>query len=72
MIIFKGIFDSFIKIFKTEFDIESLNNVSLSEYNWNCRLKYSGFKLERIQDVNLIQKNENGKRGGFSGVMGNR
>ena len=65
LIIFKDIFDSFIKIIITEFDIESLNNVSLSEYNWDCRLLYTGFKLERIQDVNLIQRNENGKRGGF-------
>ena len=41
-------------------------------YTWEGGLKYTGFKLQTLQDQDLILTLENIKRGGISTVLGDR
>ena len=64
--------EKFIKVSVNEFDINPLYCVSLPGYTWQCGLKYTGIKLQTLQDKDMILLIENNKRGGISSVMGNR
>ena len=44
------VFEKFIKVSVNEFGINPLYFVSLAGYTWQCGLKYTGIKLETIQD----------------------
>ena len=66
------VFEKFIKVSVTEFDINPLYCVSLPGYTWQCGLKYTGINLQTLQDKDMILLLENIIRGGISSVMGDR
>ena len=66
------VFEKFLKVSVNEFDINLLYCVSLPGYTWQCGLKYTGIKLQTLQDKDMILLLENNIRGGISSVMGNR
>ena len=66
------VFQKFMKVSINEFGINPLCCVSLSGYTWQCGLKFTGIKLQTIQDKDLILTLENIIRGGISSVMGDR
>ena len=66
------VFEKFIKISVNQYDINPLYCVSLPGYTWQCGLKYTGIKLQTLQDQDLILLLENNIRGGISSVMGDR
>ena len=65
------VFEKFIKVSVTEFDINPLYCVSLPDYTWECGSKYTGINLQTVQDK-LILTLENNIRGGISTVCGDR
>ena len=66
------VFEKYFKVSKEKFRINFLYCVSSPSYTWDCGLKHTGFNIERIQDVDLSQKFENGIRGGIGGVTCDR
>ena len=66
------VFEKFIKVSVNEFDINPLYCVSLPGYTWQCGLKYTGIKLQTLQDGDMTLLLENNIRGGISAVMGDR
>ena len=66
------VFEKFIKVSVNEFGINPLYCVSLPGYTWQCGLKYTGIKLQTLQDNDLILLLEINIRGGISSVMGDR
>ena len=66
------VFEKFIKVSINEFKINPLYCVSLPGYTWQCGLKYTGIKLQNLQDKDMILLSENNIRGGISSVMGDR
>ena len=65
------VFEKFIKVSVYQYDINALYCVSLPGYTWQCGLKYTGIKLQTLQDKDMILLLENNIRGGISSVMGN-
>ena len=66
------VFEKFIKVSVNEYGINLLYCVSLPGYTWQCGLKYTGKKLETLQDKDMILLLENNIHGGISSVMGDR
>ena len=66
------VFEKFIEISINQYDINPLYCVSLPGYTWQCGMKYTGIKLQTLQDEDMILLLENNIRGGVSSVMGNR
>ena len=66
------VFEKFIKISVNEYGINPLYCVSLPGYTWQCGLKYTGIKLQTLQDKDMILLLENNIRGGITSVMGDR
>ena len=66
------VFERFIEISQYRFEISPLYFVSLPGYTWECGLKYTNIKLQKLQDKDMILLLENSIRGGISGVMGDR
>ena len=66
------VFEKFIKVSINEFKINPSYCVSLPGYTWQCGLKYTGIKLQTLQDEDMILLLENNIRGGISSVMGDR
>ena len=66
------VFEKFVKISVNEYGINLLYCVSLPGYTWQCGLKYTGIKLQSLQNKYMILLLENNIRGGISSVMGDR
>ena len=66
------VFENFIKVSVNEYGINPLYCVSLPGYTWQCGLKYTGKKLQTLQDKDMILLLENNRRGGISAVCGDR
>ena len=66
------VFEKFIEISINPYDINPLYCVSLPGYTWHCGLKYTGIKLQTLQDKDMILLLEKNIRGGISSVMGDR
>ena len=66
------VIENFLEISINQFDINPLFCVSLPGYTWQCGLKYTGIKLQTLQDKDKILLLENNIRGGISSVMGDR
>ena len=66
------VFEKFIKVSVNEIGINPLYCVSLPGYTWQCGLKYTGIKLQTLQDKDMIWLLENNRHGGISSVMGDR
>ena len=64
------VFEKFIKVSFNDLKINPLYCVSLPGYTWLCGLKYTGKKLQTLQDKSMILLLENNTRGGMSSVMG--
>ena len=62
----------FVKVSTEEYGISPLYCVSLPGYTYQCALKNTDFKLQTLQDKDLILLIENFIRGGISSVMGDR
>ena len=65
-------FEKFIKESVNEFGINPLYCVSLPGFTWQCGLKYTGIKLQTLQDKDRIFLLENNIRRGISSVTSNR
>ena len=66
------VFQKFIKVSVIKFDFDPLYCVSLPGYTWQCGLKYTGIKLQTLQDTDMIWFLENNFRGGLSSVLCDR
>ena len=66
------VFEKFTKVSINEFKINPLYCVSLPGYTWQCGIKYTGIKLQTLQDKDMILLLENNIRGCISSVMGAR
>ena len=69
IILLAGVFEKFIKVSTKEFGGNSLQCVSICSYTLPCWLKYTEFKLESLQDKDMILLIENKIRGGISYKM---
>ena len=72
VILLADVFEKFVKVSTEEYKINPLYCVSLPGYTYQCALKYTGIKLQTLQDKDLILLIENNIRGGISSVMGDR
>ena len=66
------VFEKLVKVSTKEYKIIPLDCVSLPGYTYQCALKYTDFKLQTLQDKNLILLIKNSIRGGNSSVIGDR
>ena len=66
------VFEKIIKVSVNEYEINPLYCVSLPGYTWQCGLKYTGIKLQTLQDKDMFLLLENNIRGGISSVMEDR
>ena len=64
------VFENFIKVSVSKFDINPLYRVSLQGYTRQCGLKFTGKNLQTLQDKDMILLSKNNIRGGISSVMG--
>ena len=71
-ILLADVIEKFVEVSFEEYGINPLYCVSLPGYTYQCALKYTDFKLQTLQDKNLILLIENIIRGGISSVMGDR
>ena len=62
-------FDKNIKVSNNEFGINPLYCVSLPGYTWQCGLKWTGIKLQTLQDKDLNITLEDNIRGGMGSAM---
>ena len=72
VILLVDVIEKFVKVFFEENGINPLYRVSLPGYTYQCALKYTDIKLQRLQDKDLILLIETNIRGGISSVMGDR
>ena len=64
------VFENFIKVSVNEYGINPLYCVSLPSYAWQCGLRDTGIKLQRLQGKDMILLLENNIRGGIGCVLG--
>ena len=62
----------FITVSINKLDINPLYCVSLPGYTWQCGIKHTDFKLQILQDKDMILLSEKNIRGGIYSVMGDR
>ena len=72
VILLACVFEKFTEVSVKECGINPLYCVSLPGYTWQCGLKYTGIKIQTLQDKDVILLIENNIRGGISSVMGDR
>ena len=66
------VFENFIELGMKTYKINPCHYYSLPGYTWDCGLKFTGIKLQNIQNVDMLLFIENCIRGGISSVMGDR
>ena len=72
VIFLADVFEKVVKVSTEEYGINALYCISLPSYTYQCALKYTDFKLQTLQDKDLILLMEKNIRGGISSVMGDR
>ena len=72
ILLLTGVFEKLIKVSVNEFGTNLLCCVSLPGCTWQWGLRYTGIKLQTLQDKDMILLLENNIRGGFSSFMGDR
>ena len=72
VILLADVIEKFIKVSSEKFGIYPLYSVSLLGFTYQCALKFTGIKLQNLQDKDLILILEKNIRGGLSGVMADR
>ena len=72
MLLLTCVFEKFKKVSVYEFGINPLYCVGLPGHTWRCGLKYTGIKLQTLQDKDMILLLENIIRGVISSVMVDR
>ena len=68
VILSADVFEKFVKVSTKEYGINPLYCVSLPGYTYECALKNTDFKLQTLQDNDLILLIENNIHGGISSV----
>ena len=53
-------------------DIDPAYCYSALDLTWQCGLKHTDINLDLLTDYKMLLMFENGIRGGYSGVLGNR
>ena len=71
-ILLGDVFEKFIKISTEENRINPLYDVSLLGYTWQCGVKYTDIKLQKLQDVDMTLPLENIINRSISSIMGDR
>ena len=64
--------NEYVKLSMKEFKLKPLHYVSLPGYSFDCWLMSSGATLDTIQDKQMLDDFVGAKRGGISGIMGDR
>ena len=72
VILLADVFEKIVKVSTKDYKINPLYCVSLPGYTYQDALKYTDFKLQTLQDKDLIFLLQNNIRGGISSVMGDR
>ncbi|KAJ8974519.1 hypothetical protein NQ317_000322 [Molorchus minor] len=61
-----SVFETFRETCHKTYKIDPGRHFTLPGYTWDCMLKYTGCKLETLQDVDMLMFIERGIRGGIS------
>ena len=64
--------NEYVKLSMKEFKLNPLHYVSLPAYSFDCWLMSSGVTLDTFQDKQMLDDFVGAKRGGLSGIMGDR
>ena len=72
VILLADVVEKFLNLSFEEFDINSLNCVSLSGYTWPSGLLYTDNKLKTLQDEDIILLLGNSFKGGINSAMVDR
>ena len=64
--------NEYVKLSMKEFKLNPLHYVSLPGYSFDCWLMSSGVTLDTLQDKQRLDDFVGAKRGGISGIMGDR
>ena len=72
VLILADAFEKFREFFLTHHEIDPAYCYSAPGLTWQCGLKYTGIKLDLLTDYDMLLMFENGIRGGYSGVLGDR
>ena len=64
--------NEYVKLSMKEFKLNPLHYVSLPGYSFDCWLMSSGVTLDTLQDKQMLDDFVGAKRGGISGIMGDR
>ena len=64
--------NEYVKLSMKEFKLNPLHYVSLPGYSFDCWLMSSGVTLDTLQDKQMLDDFVEAKRGGISGIMGDR
>ena len=70
IILLADVFEKFIKVSTKEYGINTLYCVSICSYTYQCELKYTGNKLQTLQDKDTILFKKNIIHEGIGSVMG--
>ena len=72
VLILADAFEKFREFFLTHHEIDSAYCYSAPGLTWQCGFKYTEVKLDLLSDYDMLLMFENGIRGGYSGVLGDR
>ena len=72
VLILADAFEKFREFFLKHHEIDPAYCYSAPGLTWQCGLKYTQVKLDLLTDYDMLLMFENGIRGGYSGVLGDR
>ena len=72
VLILADAFEKFRDFFLTNHQIDPAYCYSAPGLTWQCGFKYTDIELDLLSDYEMLLMFENGIRGGYSGVLGNR
>ena len=72
VLIFADAFEKFRNFFIENHEIDPAYCYSAPGLTWECGFKYTGINLNILTDYDMLLMFENGIRGGYSGVLGDR
>ena len=64
--------NEYVKLSMKEFKLNPLHYLSLPGYSFDCWLMSNGVTLDTLQDKQMLDDFDGAKRGGISGIMGDR
>ena len=72
IILLVDVFEKFMEVSTEKNGFNPLYCVSICGYTYQCGLKYTDIKLQRLQDKDMTLVIENNIRGGIGSLMGDR